>query len=72
MHVSSVQGPAAVSETALKRQVMVVLCGAQGSGKSTFCHKLIGRAEMQWHRVNQVRAAGRFEGCWTCFWQPGG
>ena len=32
---------------------MVLLCGAQGAGKSTFATALLAGAKLRWHRVNQ-------------------
>ena len=50
LHTSTV----AATPSAINRQVLVVLCGAQGSGKSTFCENLRQGAKLRWHRVNQV------------------
>ena len=33
--------------------VVLLLCGAQGSGKSTFASALIQGGSARWHRVNQ-------------------
>ena len=39
--------------------VMIVLVGAPGAGKSTWCGKLAGKAtHVPWKRVNQVRDSG--------------
>ena len=55
----------AATPSAVNRQVLLVLCGAQGSGKSTFCQNLRQGAKLQWHRVNQV---GTFGNCLGASW----
>ena len=55
----SVPGPAeAAAETALGKAkagvpVMLMLSGPPGSGKSTFCERLIADSQVAWVRVNQ-------------------
>ena len=37
------------------KPLVLLLCGAQGSGKSTFASALMQNSAVPWHRVNQAR-----------------
>ena len=56
------QTRAALISGYLKGPILLILCGVQGSGKSTFCERLVERHEDQWVHLSQDTINGGKKG----------